>query len=186
MHKFNPDNLEKLNNPEREKIFPVEAVADMADLKDPKIIIDIGAGTGFFSIGFSKLFPDSKIYACDTSDKMVDWMKNNISMYPSIIPTKMDDSKVPLNGGIADFIFMVNLHHELDYPDKTLEECYRLLKPGGKIAISDWKKEESDHGPAIEFRKTPEEVTNQLQKAGFKQLSTKKTLPNNFLIIGEL
>lgn len=184
MHKFNPHNLEKLNNPERTKIFPAEIVAKKIGLEDPKVIIDIGAGTGFFSIQFAKIFPSATIYACDISDLMVEWMNNNLSMYPNVVPIKMEDSKVPLEDEISDFLFMVNLHHELDYPDKTLAECFRLLKTGGKIAISDWEKEESEHGPALEFRKDPEEVRQQLESAGFTHVYAGK-LSNNFLVIAK-
>jgi ubiquinone/menaquinone biosynthesis C-methylase UbiE len=184
--RFNPANLERLNNPEREKEFPLDVILYKTKIELPEVIVDLGAGTGFFSIPFAEEFPDSRIYACDISDKMVNWLKENVaSKYKNIIPLKMDDSKVPLNSSTADFLFMVNLHHELDNPEETLMECHRLLKSKGKIAISDWRKEIMDHGPSIEIRYEPDEVKAQLLNTGFQNIIIDINFPNNFLIIAE-
>jgi len=55
----------------------------------------------------------------------------------------------------------------------------------GKIAISDWKKEKTEHGPSIELRYETKEVEEQLIVAGFNKISIHTELPNNFLIIAE-
>ncbi len=184
--RFDPKKLRKLNNPEREKIFPVDFVAQKTGLKDPGVIIDYGAGTGFFSVRFIGKYSRSRIYAVDISDVMVEWMDENIApQYSSITPVLMQDNRVPLEDSCADFLFMVNLHHELDEPVKALEESHRLLKPGGTIAISDWKKEEMDRGPSIEIRYKTEDVEGELKDAGFLNIRTYTDLPDNFLIIAD-
>ena len=184
--RFNPKKLDKLNNPLRLKEFPTEIIIKLIKIENPKVIIDLGAGTGFFSIPFAQIYKQCKIYACDISDIMIDWMNENVSSkYDNIIPVKMEDNHIPLDDDIADFLFMVNLHHELDSPDGTLKECHRLLKSKGTIAISDWKKEKTDHGPSIELRYNPNEVKEQLVAAGFNNISIHIGFPNNFLIIAE-
>ena len=97
----------------------------------------------------------------------------------------MEEVKVPLENNIADFVFMVNLHHELNKPEETLSECNRLLKPGGKIAISDWRKEKSEHGPSYELRIDTSDVKTQLQKSNFCDIKEHTGFPNNFLIIAK-
>ena len=184
--RFNSQKLKKLNNPIRLKALPPEFIAKKAKVENPKVIIDLGAGTGFYSTPFAEMYLQCKIYACDISDIMIDWMQENISpKYGNIIPLKMEDNSVPLSNNIADFLFMINLHHELDSPDKTLTECYRLLKPKGKIAISDWKKENTEHGPSIELRYEANEIKKQLINAGFDNICIHTELPSNYLIIAE-
>ena len=184
--RFNPSKLDKLNNPERIKDFPIDFILKHISFNHPTAIVDIGAGTGFYSIPFAQKFQDCKIYACDISDVMISWMNENIiSKYNNIVPSKMEDSKTYLENEQADFLFMVNLHHELDNPEKMLNECYRLLKPGASIAISDWRKEESDRGPSVQIRYEPEQVQGQLIKAGFNNIRIFKDFPNNFLIIAD-
>ncbi len=181
---FDPKKLEKLNNPDRYNNLPPDDIIKKAGLRSPDVIIDLWSGTGFYSIPFAERFSHSKIFACDISDVMIDWMKENITKkHTNIIPVKMQDSDVPLPDSIADFLFMINLHHELDYPIKTLNECRRLLKKGAKIAVADWKKLETEHGPPVEIRCETREVTEHLAAAGFKDITIHTEYPENFLII---
>jgi SAM-dependent methyltransferase len=184
--RFDPKKLNKLNNPERLIEIPPEKIFQLAQLENPQVIIDYGAGTAFFSKAISKLFKKCKIYACDISEIMVDWMNNNIVPdFNNIFPIKMEDNKVPLKNEIADFLIMINLHHELDEPEKTLRECSRLLKNNSKIAISDWKKEDTKKGPALEIRYEPETIKLQLKNSGFDNINIHTDFTNNFLIIAE-
>jgi len=50
---FNPKKLEKLNNPDRLKAIPPEFIWGKLNLVDPRYLLDLGAGTGMFSIAFS-------------------------------------------------------------------------------------------------------------------------------------
>jgi len=184
--KFNPQKLEKLNNPERYKALPPEFIMGKIGIESSNTIIDIGAGTGFFSIPFAQKYEQSKIYACDISDTMLNWMEQNITdKYPNIIPLKMEESSVPLESNIADIVFMINLHHELKEPEVMLKDCYRLLKDKAKIAISDWKKKRTEHGPSLEIRYKPETVKEQLLAAGFQQVQIFEELESNFLVIAQ-
>jgi ubiquinone/menaquinone biosynthesis C-methylase UbiE len=183
---FDPKKLNKLNNLSRLIHLPPELIIEKADIKNPNIIIDIGAGTGFYSIPFAKKFNKSKIYSFDISTIMVDWMKENlVSSHRNIFPILMKDNIVPLENEIADLVMMINLHHELSSQEKTLNECFRLLKPKGKIVISDWKKEKTEFNPPFEIRYESEKVKEELIHAGFKNVNIFNELKYNFLIVAE-
>ncbi|MFO7977245.1 MAG: class I SAM-dependent methyltransferase, partial [Bacteroidales bacterium] len=167
--KFDPKKLEKLNDPKRLIDLPPWFIKDRLGPVDPKVILDIGAGTGIYSIAFLDFFPQSRIYACDISATMIEWMQENVvPAYPDITPLEMHENKVPLQDQVADLILMVNLHHELEDPALMLAECRRLLREGGRIAICDWKKEEMDSGPPATIRISARQVEKQLEQAGFK------------------
>lgn len=182
--RFNPAKLDKLNDPTRLKTIPLGQIMKQVGLKNPGIMIDLGAGTGLFSAALARMFKSTKIYACDISNVMVDWMKTNIApVYNQVIPMLMEDSRVHLGDGLADFMLMINLHHELDNPNSTLKECFRLLKPGGKILISDWKKQEEEQGPDLEIRVNEQQVEDQLREVGFQDIVIDLGLAHNFVII---
>lgn len=184
--KFDPKKLKKLNNPQRLKDIPPGYIQNRLNLEEPEVIVEIGAGTAFFSLALHNQLKSSKTYACDISDIMISWIKENITPeHPDIIPVKNSETSVPLDDGIADLVFMIALHHELDDPALILKESYRLLKPGGKIFIVDWKKEEMNQGPPADIRCLTEQIKDQLIRYQFKDIHIFNEMVKHFLVTGE-
>jgi len=108
--KFDPKKLEKFNNPNRLKDIPPDYVLDKLSMEKANILVEIGAGTAFFSIAFLQYANHSKIYACDVSEVMINWIKENVVQnFPNITPVKTEEHSIPLDDGIADLVFMINL-----------------------------------------------------------------------------
>ncbi len=182
--KFDPTHLAKLNNPDRLKVIPPSYLWDKLNLMSAKTIVEIGAGTAFFSIAIIPYAKPSVIYACDISDKMVNWIKENVSPnYPEIVPIKTEEHSIPLNSGIADLVFMINLHHELEEALLTLKEANRLLKPGATLLIVDWKKKDMKEGPPLNIRCEPDCVKKQLKDAGFTDIELFDDIPTHFVLV---
>ena len=184
--KFDPRKLGKLNNPQRLMDIPPDFICAKLHNKKPATLVEIGAGTAFFCIAFLRRLTPARIYACDVSDVMLDWVKESVSpTSPAIVPVKRQERCVPLEDGVADLVFMINLHHELDAPAFTVREAYRLLKPGGEIFIVDWKRKDMPEGPPQAIRTTPEHVEGELVLAGFDGVSIFDHLPKHFLVVGK-
>lgn len=182
--KFDPKKLQKLNNPQRLKDIPPKYIRSKLHVENPDVMVEIGAGTGFFCIALHGQYHPSKIYACDLSETMLQWIGDNVvPKYPNIVPLKTREHEVPLDDGIADLVFMINLHHELENPTLTVKEAYRLLKPGGEIFIVDWKKKDMPEGPPVKIRCLQEEVSGQLTHSGFAGVSVYDELPKHFLVV---
>ncbi|MBW1778833.1 MAG: class I SAM-dependent methyltransferase [Deltaproteobacteria bacterium] len=185
-NKFDPKKLEKLNDPRRLLDIRPQSVWNKLDMEKADVLVEIGAGTAFFSIAFFENVKPSTLYACDLSEVMINWVKENVSpKYHKIIPVKTEEHSVPLDDGIADVVYMINLHHELDHPSMTLDEAHRLLKPGGTLFIVDWKKKEMPEGPPVHIRCMPEHVSGQLVNAGFKNVDVFDEFKKHFLVIGK-
>ena len=184
--KFDPKKLQRLNNPERLKDIPPDYIWNKLNIEETNVLVDIGSGTAFFSVAFLQYAKSSKIYACDVSEIMFNWVQHNIvPKFPNIIPVKTEEHSIPLDDEIADLVFMINLHHEMESPTLILEEAYRILKPSGNIFIVDWKKQNMNEGPPLKIRCLPEEVMEQLVNSGFKKVAIFKELQKHFLLIGE-
>lgn len=184
--RFDPSKLDRLNNPERAMDFPVETVLELAGITDINIAIDYGAGTGFYSKKLANASPNAKIFALDISPVMINWMVENVvNDYPNIIPQLIEDNQTGLDSDKADFLFMVNLHHELYDRSATLTECHRLLKSSAVIAISDWRREPMDKGPSFEIRVEADQVATELKESGFEIITISNDFPNNFLVLAK-
>jgi ubiquinone/menaquinone biosynthesis C-methylase UbiE len=184
--KFDPKKLQKLNNPQRLLDIPPDYIWEKLGLEASGVFVEIGAGTAFFSLAFLQRYQPEKVYACDLSEEMLDWVEKNVSSkYPDIIPVKTGENSVPLDNEIAALVLMINLHHELDDPSLSLGEAYRLLKSGGQICIVDWKKQDMPEGPPEIIRCLPAEVKEQMECAGFREVNIYNDLQKHFVIIGK-
>jgi ubiquinone/menaquinone biosynthesis C-methylase UbiE len=185
--KFDPRSIDKLNNPERFQRENPDLIWKELALSDPRVLVDIGAGTGFFAAPFARKLASGTVYACDVQDEMLTWMKEHLpsDIRYSVVPMKMEETKVPLQGGVADLVYMVNLHHELDDRMAIMKESLRLLKPGGTIMVMDWKKEETPAGPPVDIRVTEEELIEDVKTAGFKDIKKHPVLPYHNIVTGK-
>jgi len=184
--KFDPKKLAKLNDPGRLEYLDPDIIWGKVEFNEPSVLIDIGAGTGFFALLFSRKLKDGKIYACDISGEMLAWMQNNLPPESKsvVIPVKMAESSVPLPDSLADLVYMINLHHELEDPVSVIRESFRLLKDGGKLMIIDWKNEDTPSGPPLAIRVAEETVRHQMLTCGFSLVSTYTILPYHHFLIG--
>ena len=184
--KFDPRKLQKLNDPQRLMDIPPDYIWERLHMEKSGVFVELGAGTAFFSVAFLQKFNPSILYACDVSEVMLNWVKKNVtSKYPDIVPVKAEEHTVPLDDGIADLVFMINLHHELEAPSLTVEEACRILKPDGKIFIVDWKKRDMPDGPPARIRYLPGKVKEQMVNAGFKDVAIYDELQKHFLVVGK-
>ncbi|MDH4163577.1 MAG: methyltransferase domain-containing protein [Nitrospirota bacterium] len=184
--KFDPKSIDKLNNPERFDRENPDVIWKELGLKEPRVLIDIGAGTGFFAIPFARKSPAIMIYACDLQQEMLDWLEAHIpeDFRNRVKPFKMEESEVSLPDNIADLVYMINLHHELEDRDAMMKEAFRLLKPGGTVMVMDWKKEDMPMGPPVTIRITAEEIVGDIEKAGFREVKQHPVLKFHSMVTG--
>ncbi len=184
--KFDPKKIHILNDPARIKDYPLDLIFKKIGTNELDIMADIGAGTGFFAAHILEYLGRGKVFACDVSDIMVNWMRQNLChRYKNIYPIKMQECEIPIKDNIVDLVYMINLHHELDCPEKLLKECHRILKQGKKLCIIDWKKGYKSEGPPQHLRYDLREVEEQMLGSGFKDISVSNDLEKHFMVIGE-
>lgn len=178
--KFDPRKLERLNDPERLVDVPPADIWRKLNIPDCRVVVDLGAGTGLFSRAFLPMMNGGTIYAADVSEQMIDWMNENVTAdHPGIVPLLMEESRVPLDNATADLTILINLYHELEDPAATLRDVHRVLKSEGRICIIDWKKEQTDHGPPVEWRFDVGEIARELRSVGFRNVQTDLSMRNH-------
>jgi SAM-dependent methyltransferase len=167
--KFDIAKLEKLNDPARfETLPPLVFWNALGKPSGACAIVEIGAGTGLFASAFSSFAPDAVIYAVDTSPEMLDWMRANRPEVAEgrIVPVEAEETRVPLDDGIGNAVYMINLHHELAHPDASYAEAVRLLAPGGRLLVVDWADRDTPKGPPREVRVSAARLAKMLEGAG--------------------
>jgi ubiquinone/menaquinone biosynthesis C-methylase UbiE/DNA-binding transcriptional ArsR family regulator len=109
----------------------------LLQLLPPMVIADLGAGEGAFSLLLAQRA--QQVIAVDNSDRMVELGRSLAGKQgvPALEYRKGDLEAVPIADGTVDLaLFSQSLHHAL-HPDRAIAEAWRILKPGGRIAILD-------------------------------------------------
>ena len=186
-HRFNPDRLHRLNDPEREKMLDPAVLWAGFGVDRPGCVVDLGAGTGFFAVRFiPRLAPGGTIWACDTDPGMVGWMREHLtaSQLARVTPLETGENDIGLPDASADLAYLVNVYHELEDAPRMLQELLRLLKPGAPLAVVEWKKEPMPHGPPVARRVDGEVIRRQMERAGLAGVAEPASLPLHVFLTG--
>jgi ubiquinone/menaquinone biosynthesis C-methylase UbiE len=187
--RFNPSLAHRLDDPVRRAwLPPVEVLAAMS-LHSGETIADIGAGTGYFSLPLAQAVgPLGKVYAVDAQPEMLSLLQQMLKQATldnvELVHAEADDTHLPPSS--CDHLLLANVWHEFDNRTAVLEESARVLKPGGRIALLDWRPDvEPLAGPPLEHRIPASNALDQLHSAGFHSLSTTNVGLYSWLVQGK-
>ena len=176
--KFNMEKLERLNDPGRFESLPPDVFRRAhGELPARATLVEVGAGTGLFAAAFAERLPGATVYAADTADQMLEWMHTNRPEVAEgrVVTLKAEETHVPLGNGVADAVYMINLHHELARPAESYAEAFRLLKPGGRLLVVDWAPRDTPKGPPQEVRVSADDLASLLRDTGFVDVAIDET-----------
>ncbi|HYC14691.1 MAG TPA: class I SAM-dependent methyltransferase, partial [Stellaceae bacterium] len=171
------------DDPERDKWQKPHEVIEALKLAPTALVADIGSGTGYFAVRFANMVPKGKVYGVDIEPDMVKYLSNRAKREKrtNIVAIKgaPDDPRLPRK---VDLVLMVDVFHHIENRDAYLQELRRALKPGGRIAIIDFRLESPD-GPPRDARIAPDRVTEELKAAGYRLSDTYDFLPNQYFLV---
>ncbi|MCL4370910.1 MAG: methyltransferase domain-containing protein, partial [Chloroflexi bacterium] len=119
-----------------------EAAIARANLAAGSVVADVGTGTGFMLAGLAPLV--KKAHGFDNSPEMLEIAKKNLAGAANVELQVSEGDRLPLPDAALDAAFAnMYLHHAPD-PSAAISELARVLKPGGRLVITDLDKH--DHG----------------------------------------
>jgi SAM-dependent methyltransferase len=176
-HIFNPDKAEILDSKERAEIEPVDPVIDrVAELGKREIAVEVGAGTGYYTIHLSKIF--KRVYAIDVSFKMAQILKKKLEKRGIINVGIIVTDEPPALDFPIDLILFANVLHEMERPETYLGWATKAEH----VLILEWKKKVMTFGPPVEERISEEEMVEMLSGFEIEEIDT-ATLPFHYLIL---
>lgn len=185
-HKFNPDNLAKLDNPERRKLLPPEESLHKLGFRPGQVVADIGCGTGYFSIPLARLVGEKgHVYGLDIVAQLVEEGRRRAqeARLANLTFLVSQENAVPLEDQQADAVLLAVVVHEIEDVSRFFQEVRRVLKPAGHVKIIEWKKEKMPMGPPVDHRIGADEMTRILKRMEFSPAAPIDLGPGHYGIV---
>lgn len=113
-------------------------------LSGDEVVLDVGAGSGYFSLAIAKKLKTGKVICFDLSEEMLQRLKRKAKtedLENKIQIMSGEASSFELNDKSVDLVVSNFVLHEVSSPETVLKEIVRVLKPNGWVIITDFLKD---------------------------------------------
>ncbi len=161
--------VEKFDGAERDEWQKPDEVIKSFNLLDNAVVVELGAGTGYFAVRLAPHLKNGKVICFDRSTKMTSYLKNRAKElgFTNIDArtTEADDS--PELEENANLIFSVDVYHHLKDRIAYFSKIAKYLTSNGIIVIID-RTEEKIEGQPTGHRVPKEIIKEEMKGAGFE------------------
>ena len=137
-------------------------------------VADFGAGHGYYAIALARAVGgDGSMYAIDIQKPVLDIVRAKARVEHLLnIQFVWGDLDQPqgskIHNNSIDLVLIANILFQSDKKEILMGEAYRILKPGGHLALIEWDTTPSLLGPAIEVRIKKELAVSLAQSVRFE------------------
>ena len=187
--RFNPENLSRLEDPDRKQHFPVDHILSLAGIKSKMTVADIGVGTGFFAIPIAKLIAPLPLFGVDVSPEMLAYLRNKLAqaaMPKNIKLSSGEATATNLPDACCDVVLLSAVWHEIDDSAAALAEFQRILRPDGRLVLVDWSPDGvRPPGPPIEHRISLATVCDTLTASKWMTVRSEQINSSIYLVVAQ-
>ena len=181
--------VKRFESEDRENYALRHEIVAALNLVPGMAVADIGAGTGLFTRLFAeKVGPTGKVYAVDIAPPFLqhiaaDAKKRRQDQVVTILGSQ-DSTNLPRDS--VDLVFMSDVYHHLESPDKTIESIRQALRPGGRLVVIDFDRVEGKSSAFVlkHVRASQAVFRKEIEDAGFIAIPTPNPprLKENFFL----
>ena len=174
-----------LERPAREREERTDLLLGNLGLKADDVVVDLGAGTGYFSLPIARRVNAGRVLAVDIQPEMLAIVerrsrKEGLDNIETVLASP-SDPRIP--AGVADLVLMVDAYHEFSHPREVMQGVVAGLKPDGLVVLVEYRAED----PRVRIKRlhkmTAEQAIREMQAAGLQWLETRDLLPQQHVLV---
>ena len=134
-----------LEREEREREERADLLLRELRLAAGMTVADVGAGTGYYARRIAPLVtPGGTVLAVDVQPQMLRMLQDlarhaGLDNIRPVLATERDAKLAPES---IDLALLVDVYHELEFPYEVMDSVVRALKPGGRVALVEYRAED--------------------------------------------
>ena len=176
-----------LERPEREREEQISRLIELLGIEPGMAVADIGAGSGVITMKLADAVgQQGTVYAVDIQPEMLAAINEKVEEQSRTnVRTILGTRKTPkLQPESIDLAIMVDVYHEFDFPHEMMAGLAAALRPGGRIAWVEYRKED----PRIPIREVHKMSLEQVRREasrpefGLEFAGVKDDLPRQHVI----
>jgi precorrin-6B methylase 2 len=175
-----------LERPERAQEEQTDLLVKQLRIKPGDVIADIGAGTGYISRRLSKLTgSQGKVMGVDIQPEMLELLTNNMAKFgiSNVVPVLGTVTNPMLAPASVDLVVMVDVYHEFDFPFEMMSAICRALKPSGRVAFIEYRREDPNVPIKLVHKMTEAQVRLEMSVQPLDWAETIEVLPRQHIIV---
>jgi ubiquinone/menaquinone biosynthesis C-methylase UbiE len=174
------DRTERVEEEEPDKAL------DALNLVAGSTVADVGAGSGYMTVKMARrVGPGGHVIANDIQPQMLSMLRERLSREKlanvDLILGTYDDPRLPANA--IDLILMVDVYHEFSAPQQMLRHMRTALKPGGRLVLLEYRKEDPSIPIRLDHKMTVAEAKMEVEAEGFTLATVDERLPRQHILV---
>jgi ubiquinone/menaquinone biosynthesis C-methylase UbiE len=175
-----------LERSEREEEEAPDIALNALKIAKGASVADIGAGSGYITVRLAaRVGATGRVFANDVQPQMLNILArrlNNANITNvTLIEGTLDDPKLP--PASVDLVLMVDVYHELSQPQAILRHLRESLKPGGRLVLLEYRKEDPTVPIKPEHKMSVAEAKMEVEAEGFTLSKVDEALPRQHILI---
>lgn len=174
-----------LERAEREQQERTDLLIQNLELKPTDHVVDLGAGSGYFSFRIAPLLTEGKVLSVDISPQMLAIirakMTSNKAENVETVLSSITDLKV--EPASVDCVLIVDAYHEFSHPAEMGKSIFESLKPGGKLVLIEYRLEDPNIAIKPLHKMSQEQAIKEISGTGLIWEDTLDILPQQHFMI---
>lgn len=179
--------VERFEREGREIYDKRHEIVRAARIRRGQDVADIGAGTGLFTPLLAEAVgPRGKVFAVDIVPAFLEHIRARAAQagWRNVRTVQCTERSVSLPRHSIDVAFLCDVYHHFEYPRSSLASIHRALRRGGTLVVVDFKRVPGQSSDWVlnHVRAGQEEVTAEIEAAGFRKLEEVSLLRDNYVL----